>query len=374
MTAPVNAPEPTPHAGILKIAPYTPGRSRIEGCEKPIKLSSNESSFGPSPATLAAYHAAAASLNRYPDGAQTALREAIAEVHGLDVARIVCGNGSDELLQLVIRSFAVPGDEVLLSENGFLMCDIHAMAQGAVVIKAPEPRDRVDVDALLARVTPRTRVLCIANPNNPTGTYIPYSEVLRLHGALPGNVVLVLDGAYAEYATAADYDAGARLVESARNVVMTRSFSKIYGLPALRIGWAYCPPRVLDAIQRIRTPFSTNGAALAAATAAVRDQAWVTRIRAFNAEWLLRIADRLRALGLEVVPSMANFYLLRFPAGCGRNSHEAAAFLIRNGIIPRPVSSHEDGQELRITVGTEEENRAVLEVMTRYMRGETAAP
>ena len=270
---------------------------------------------------------AAANLNRYPDASQTALREEIAAVHGLDATRIICGNGSDELIQLVIRAYTSAGDEVLLSENGFVMCEIHAHAQGATVVKAPEREDRVDVDALLARVTSRTRVLCIANPNNPTGTYLPLAEIQRLHAALPSGVMLLLDGAYAEYATAADYDAGQRLVEQHANVVMTRTFSKIYGLPALRIGWAYCPPPAIEAIQRIRSPFNASSAALAAATAAVRDQDWIMRVREHNAMWLQRIAEHLGTLGLEVVPSVANFYLIRFPAGSGMDANGAAAFV-----------------------------------------------
>lgn len=363
-------PPPAPHAGVVRIAPYVPGQSRIEGRKDPIKLSSNESSFGPSPAAIEAYHAAAASLNRYPDASQTALREAIAEVHGLDAARIVCGNGSDELIQLVIRAYTSAGDEVLLSENGFVMCEIHANAQGATVVKAPERDDRVDVDALLARLTPRTRVLCIANPNNPTGTFLPGSEIRRLHAALPAGVVLLLDGAYAEYVSAPDFDPGERLVESASNVVMTRTFSKIYGLPALRIGWAYCPPAAREAIQRIRSPFNASTPAMAAAAAAVRDVDWIARIREHNSNWLRQIADALAALGLTVVPSVANFYLIRFPDGSGLDANGAAAFLIANGIIPRPVGSQPGQRELRITVGTDEENAAVLEVLTRYVQGE----
>ncbi len=372
MSALENAPEPLPKPGVLRIAPYVPGQSRIEGNPAPIKLSSNESSFGPSPAAIAAFNAAAATLNRYPDGAQTALREAIAATHGLDAARIVCGNGSDELIQMVIRAYAGPGDEVLLSENGFLMCRIHALAQGAEVIVAPERDFRVDVDALIARLSPRTRVLCLANPNNPTGTYIPCSEVRRLHAALPPGLILLLDGAYAEYALEADFDAGASLVESHSNVVMTRTFSKIYGLPALRIGWAYCPASIIDALQRIRSPFNTSAPALAAAAAAVRDQPYIQRIREHNAAWLLRIAKHVTALGIEVLPSVANFYLLRFPEHGRKNAHDAAAFLIGNGIIPRPVATQDAGGELRITVGTPAENEAVLAVLERYMRGDGA--
>lgn len=292
--------QPQPRPGTLRISPYVQGKSVIEGFAAPIKLSSNESSHGPSPKALAAYHQASEVLHRYPDGGQWALREAIAEVHGLDVARIVCGNGSEELLGLLIRAYAGDGDEVLLSENGFVMCSIYALGQGATPVLAPERGHRIDVDALLARVTSRTRIVCIANPNNPTGTYISRGEVLRLHAGLPSEVLLVLDGAYAEFVMESDFDAGADLVPSHANVVMTRTFSKIYGLSGLRIGWAYCPPAVLEVLQRLRTPFNTN----------------------------------------------------------------AAAFLQRRSIIPRPVGS---SNSLRITVGTEDENRAVLQTLRDYM-------
>ena len=221
---------PQPRAGVLRISPYVQGKSTIEGYDEPIKLSSNESSYGPSPKAVSAYIAASAVLHRYPDGGQWALREAIAQVHGLDPANIVCGNGSEELLGLMIRAYAGDGDEVLLSENGFVMCSIYTHAQGATPVFAPERNYCIDVDALLSRVTPRTRIVCIANPNNPTGTYISRGAVRRLHARLPPGVLLILDGAYAEYVMQADFDAGEDLVKDFANVVMTRTFSKIYGL------------------------------------------------------------------------------------------------------------------------------------------------
>ncbi len=358
---------PVPRPGVLKISPYAQGASELQGVTDPIKLSSNESSFGPSPAALVAYREAAATLHRYPDGAQTALREAIAEVFDLNVMNIVCGNGSDELIQLVTRAFVGAGDEVLMSENSFLMCRIHALAQGADVVVAAEKEDRVDVDALLARVTEKTRLLPLANPNNPTGTYISVDEVRRLHDGLPDNVILLLDNAYAEFVMAADYDTGADLVLSNGNVVMTRTFSKIFGLSALRIGWAYMPEAILDAVQRIRTPFNANGPAMAAAAAAVRDTAYTDVIRQHNARSLKSMSQRLSALGLHVVPSVANFYLIRFPENCGVTATEADRQLRAAGIIPRPVGGENDA-ELRITVGSDEENEAVLSVFKSMMK------
>jgi histidinol-phosphate aminotransferase len=362
---------PVPRPGVLEISPYTQGASEVRGITDPIKLSSNESSFGPSSAALDAYRKAVATLHRYPDGNQTALREAIAEVFDLNAANIVCGNGSDELIQLVTRAFVGEGDEVLVSEYSFEMYRIHALAQGADVVVAPENEDRVDVDALLARVNEKTRLLPLANPNNPTGTYVSVDEIRRLHAGLPGNVVLLLDGAYAEYVIAADYDAGADLVLTNENVVMTRTFSKIFGLSALRIGWAYMPDGMLDAVRRIRTPFNANGPAMATAAAAVSDTAHTDMIRLHNARSMENIYRRLSALGLQVVPSVTNFYLIRFPDSSGITASEADQRLRAAGIIPRPVSGDND-PELRITVGSDEENEAVLSVFESFIKPQTS--
>jgi histidinol-phosphate aminotransferase len=354
-----------PRDGVLRLAPYQQGQSEISGVSKPIKLSSNESSQGPSPAAIAAYHDCAGQLHRYPDGSQTALREAIGAAHGLDPARIMCGNGSDELIQLMARAYVGSGHEALLSENGFIMSQIHCTAQGADIVVAPERDYCVDVDAMLERVTERTRFCTIANPNNPTGTYINEAELRRLHAGLPDNCLFLIDAAYAEYATADDYSNGSALVDEFDNVVMTRTFSKIYGLPALRIGWAYCPQSVFDLVQRIRTPFNTNAPALAAAAAAAADAAYVAGIREHNALWRDRITLECQQLGIEVVPSQANFYLLRFAPDSGKSGAGGAAFLQSRGIIPRPAGGSD--QFLRITIGLEDENMAVLAALRDYM-------
>ena len=356
----------TPVPGISKLAPYKMGRRDIAGVENPIKLSANESSHGPSPAALAAYRKAARQINRYPDGTQSDLRRAIGEVYGLDPDRIICGNGSEELILLMIRAYLQPGDEILISENTFEMVHIHSVAQGGKPLIAREQDYRIDVQALAGSATGRSTLCVIANPNNPTGTYITGKDLQRLRSKLPNRCLLLIDGAYAEYVDREDYDCGQSLVEAGDNVVMTRSFSKIHGLAALRIGWAYCPPNVVDAVQRIRTPFNTNGPALAAAEAAVRDTAHVERARRHNSAWLERIAPATAAMGLTMVPSVANFYLLRFPAESGKSGTGAAAFLMQRGIIPRPAAANDD--LLRVTVGLDHENEAVLAALADYMR------
>ena len=348
------------------MAPYAQGQSAIPGVPDPIKLSSNESALGPSPAALAAYRAAARQLNRYPDGSQTALRRAIGDSFGLNPERLICGNGSDELILLMVRAYLQPGDEVLVSENGFEMVRIHCVAQGGTPVVAPERDYRIDVQAMLARATQRSRLCILANPNNPTGTYVTGEELRCLRDGLPAGCLLLIDSAYAEYVGERDYESGIALVDSHDNVVMTRTFSKIHGLAALRIGWAYSPTGVVDAVQRIRTPFNTNGPALAAAAAAVRDTAHVARVQRHNAAWLERIAAALPAMGLVMVPSVANFYLVRFPPGGLKNGADAASFLLQRGIIPRPAATGDE--YLRITVGLDQENEAVLAALADYMQ------
>jgi histidinol-phosphate aminotransferase len=365
---------PRPRGGVLSINSYKQGASIIDGVENPIKVSANESPLGPSPRAITAYLAAAESLCRYSDGTQIALREAIASVHRLDVQRIVCGNGSDEILSLLIRAYAGPGDDVVLSEHSFGMCRIHATAQGARVVIAPEPNLQISASALLEAVTPATRIVILATPNNPPGTYLGASELKRLHAGLPGDVLLIVDSAYAEFVTAEDYDPGTGLVDSAENVIMTRTLSKLYGLASLRIGWAYGSHSIIDVLQRIRTPFNTNGPALAAATAAMLDRDYAARVRDHNSEWLKIMTRELTMIGLEPIPSVTNFLFVRFPD----HAHGAEAawnFLRSRGIIPRPVGAGGPQTHLRITIGLPEENRAVLDALGDFMRntGDTAS-
>ncbi len=355
---------PAPRPGILDIAPYVGGEHAGH-----IRLASNEGALGPSPRAVAAYQDAAATLHRYPDGGSAALREAIAGRFGLDAARIVCGAGSDELISLLIRAYAGPGDEVLYSQHGFLMYPIGARSVGATPVTAPETDLTTDVDALLARVTPRTRMVFVANPNNPTGTFITAAEMARLHAGLPANVLLVIDSAYAEYMNRNDYSAGQELVDRHPNVVMTRTFSKIFALGSLRLGWAYCPAAVADVLNRVRGPFNVSTAAQAAGVAAVQDTEFLERSRAHNEQWRAWFAAEARSLGLTVHPSVANFVLVDFAGQApGRDDAEAARqFLKGRGILVRQMPAYGLPSCLRVTIGTEAEMRAVAAALKDFL-------
>ncbi|MEZ5498752.1 MAG: histidinol-phosphate transaminase [Steroidobacteraceae bacterium] len=358
---------PQPRQALASIAPYRQGKSALAGHSTVIKLSSNESCFGPSPAAVDAYQRAAAQLHHYPDGQQTRLRHAIAAAHGINADQIVCGNGSEELIGLAIRAFVDAGDELLLTENHFVMCPIYGQVQAAKVVFAPERDDRVDVDAILTRVTSRTRAVIVANPNNPTGTCIGRTAIAQLIRALPRRVLLMLDGAYAEYVLREDFDAGEELVAQHDNLVMLRTFSKIHGLAGLRIGWMYGPPPIVEAVNRIRTPFNANAAAMAAASAAIADREHVRRSAQHNERALSSLRGSLSALGLGVTDSVANFYLLSFAALPGKSASGAARWLERRGIIPRPVANRGVDERLRITVGLDHENDAVLAALRDYI-------
>jgi histidinol-phosphate aminotransferase len=353
---------------VLDIAAYVPGDDK-SSASRVFKLSSNETPLGPSPLAVEAYRANADRLHIYPDGAAAALREAIAAAYGLNPERIVCGNGSDELLTLLAQNYLTPGDEAIFSAHGFLVYRIAILASGGTPVAAPERDETADVDAILERVTPKTRLVYLANPNNPTGTYVPYEEVKRLHAALPGNVVLVLDAAYAEYVRRNDYGSGVELAAEAENVVMTRTFSKIFGLANLRIGWAYGPAAVINALNRTRGPFNVNGPALAAGAAALRDRAHMERAVAHNAEWLEWLTREITALGLRVTPSIGNFLLIHFPDEKGRSASEADRMLRGRGLVLRGVAGYGFPNALRMTVGSEEANRAVVATLSDFMSG-----
>ncbi len=360
----ISAPKPRP--GILDIEAYVPGESKLPSGVKPAKLSSNETPLGPSPNAIEAYKAAAGDLERYPDGQATALRNAIAQRYGLDAGHIVCGAGSDEILTMLAHSYLGPGDEAIYTEHGFLVYRIAILANGATPVVAPECDLKTDVDAILARVSPKTRMVFLANPNNPTGTYIPIEEVQRLRAGLRGDILLVLDGAYAEYVQSNDYEAGMQLVSTTNNTVMTRTFSKLHGLAALRIGWGYCPGQVADVLNRIRGPFNVSSAAIAAGTAAITDTAHMEMAVAHNSKWLPWLEAEIKALGLVVTPSVANFILIHFPREAGRTAADADAFLKAKGIILRMVGSYGLGHCLRMTIGTEDENRRVVAALAEF--------
>jgi histidinol-phosphate aminotransferase len=358
---------PQPRPGVLAIDPYVPGKSRAPGVARVFKLSSNETPLGPSPRAVAAYHAVGEHLEDYPDGDSTALREAIGRAFGLDPNRIVCGAGSDELLNLVADAYLRDDDEAIHTTHAFLVYPIATRGSGATPVVAAEKNYTADVNAILAALSERTKVVFLANPNNPTGTYVPFDEVKRLQRGLPGHVLLVLDAAYAEYVRRNDYEAGIELVATCENVVMCRTFSKIHGLAALRLGWLYGPAHVVDAINRIRGPFNVNSAAMAAGIAALEDSAHLEAARAHNEKWLDWLLVEIRKLGLEVTPSIANFVLIHFPESRGRTAEDADAFLTQRGLILRRVKAYKLPNALRMTVGTEEANRLAVAALAEFM-------
>jgi histidinol-phosphate aminotransferase len=356
-----------PKAGILDIAPYVGGQSAIPGANRVVKLSSNENPHGPSPRALEAFGAEADRLAAYPDGGHARLRAAIAEVHGLDPGRILCGNGSDECLALLAQAYAGPGDEVIHTEHGFGLYRINALMVGATPVEVPERDLATDADAILAACTERTRLIYLANPNNPTGTMIGRAALARLAENIPPQALLVLDGAYAEYVREADYDAGVSLVEARDNVVMTRTYSKIHGLAALRLGWMYGPAHVIDALSRFRPPFNVNSPALAAGEAAMRDVEHVDRCAVLNEVWRDWLAKKLAALGLPCTPSQANFLLADF--GSPERAEAADAHLKARGLIVRRTASYKLPGHLRITVGDEPACRAVAGALAAFTEG-----
>lgn len=360
---------PTPKPGIMDIAPYVGGEGSLDGQDKVIKLSSNEGAFGPSPRAVEAYTDAGPDLHRYPDGECRALKHALAERHGLDADRIVCGAGSDELISLLCQAYAGPGDEVLYSEHGFLMYPISAKAAGATPIFAPEKDLTADVDALLERVSGHTRLLFLANPNNPTGTYLSGDALWRLRQELKDDVILVIDAAYAEYVTESDYSPGIDLVDGGGNVVMTRTFSKLFGLGGIRLGWAYCPADIAGVLNRMRGPFNVSAPAMAAGVAALGDVEFTDKVLAHNKTWRTWTRDKLIKLGLEVNASAGNFVLARFPDREGQgsqNADAADAFLKDRSIIVRRMEAYGLSDCLRITIGLEDEMKALVATLKEF--------
>jgi len=358
---------PVPKPGILDIAPYTPGKSGAGVAGRVFKLSANETPLGPSPKAIAAYKAAADHLEDYPEGSSRVLREAIGRAYGLDPDRIICGAGSDEILNFLAHTYLGPGDEAIHTAHGFLVYPIVTKAAGAKIVTVKEKNLRADVDAILAAVTPRTKIVFLANPNNPTGSYLPVDEVKRLQAGLRPDILFILDAAYSEYVGKNDYECGIELVATSNNVVMTRTFSKIYGLAAIRLGWLYAPAHVVDVLNRIRGPFNVSIPALKAGIAAIRDIAHVEKARAHNDKWIAWLAEEIARLGLHVAPSVANFLLVRFPDEPGRTAKEADAFLMKRGLILRLVASYGLPDCIRLTVGTEEANRLVVAALADFM-------
>jgi histidinol-phosphate aminotransferase len=359
---------PVPNPGILDIAPYTPGKSPVPvPGRKVFKLSANETPFGPSPKAMDVYKGAAAHLEDYPEGTSRVLREAIGRTFGLDPERIICGAGSDEILNLLAHTYLSRGDEAISTTHGFLVYPIATKANGAVNVVAPETNFTADVDAILKLVTSRTKLVWLANPNNPTGTYLPFDEVKRLRARLPGHVLLVLDAAYSDYVSRNDYEIGIELVATTENTVMTHTFSKIHGLAALRIGWMFGPAHIVDAVNRIRGPFNVSTPAMLAAVAALEDTAHIQMSKIYNEKWIHSLTEEIGQLGLKVTPSVGNFILIHFPNENGKTSADADAFLTKRGLVLRMLTNYGLPHALRMTIGTEEANRLVLQGLRDFV-------
>lgn len=354
-----------PRPSIFAVEPYVGGESKIPGVNRIVKLSSNEGAFGPPPGAIEAIRAMAAEAHRYPDGNARAIREAIGARFGLDPARIVVGNGSDELLALLILAYGGEGTEIVMSAHGFLMYEITGRWAGCQIVKVPEKNLTTDVDGMLAAIGPRTRLVFLANPNNPTGSILPQSEVERLRAGLRDDILLVLDSAYAEYVTRPDYDAGAKLVDATGNTVMTRTFSKIFGMGGMRLGWAYAPAPIVDVLGRVRGPFNVNAAAMAAGVAALAEKGWIEKSVAHNTEWRGKVSAALTAAGIKVWPSEGNFLLVDF--GAATKAKAADDAMKQRGLIVRAMGGYGLPQCLRITIGTAEECTMVIEALTAFM-------
>jgi histidinol-phosphate aminotransferase len=358
---------PTPKDGVLDMPAYVGGREAVDGIDNPFKLSANENPLGASPKALAALETLG-DPSIYPDGSALALRQKLAAVHGLDAARIVCGNGSDDILTLLAQAYLGAGDEMLHTAHAFLIYKLAGRATGATPIEVAEDNLTANVDALLAAVSDKTKIVFLANPNNPTGTMLGHDEIARLHAGLPAHVLLVLDGAYAEYVEPAHYPAAFDMVAAHDNVVTTRTFSKAYGLAALRLGWGYCPPAVADALNRLRGPFNINAAAMQAGLAALDDQAHIEKSRAHNTQWRDWLVQQIGGLGIGVRSTEANFILLEFADVAQAENAEAA--MCAAGVIPRALTAYGLPTRLRLSVGTEAGNRAAVAALENLAIGE----
>ena len=359
---------PRAHDWIEALEPYKPGDANLAGQKHVVKLSANESTFGMSPAALAAARDAADG-SRYNDPKCLAPREAIAELHGLDKDRIVCGNGSDELLMLIARAFAGPGDEVVYCRPGFMLYPLAAQAVGATGVEVSLTDDCVSVEAVLAAVSERTRLVYIDNPGNPTGTFLDGDQLRQLHAGLPEHCILVIDAAYAEAVTAGAYEDGAQMVDEFANVVMARTMSKLYAMAGLRFGWIYCPSHIADILNRVRDPYNVSRPAQAAAVAAIRDQDHLEKVRDYNASWRDDLTARLTSMGLRVVPSQTNFLLIEFPDAEGFTAGDADRWLRSNGYILRWLPEQGLEAYLRMSIGTPEQNNGLIQLLREFMDG-----
>ncbi len=365
---PISPPGPLPRPGVLDISMYVPGASVAPG-EGSFKLSSNESPLGPSPKAIEASRRALDELELYPDGACSRLRLKLGEVHGIAAERIVCGAGSDELLKLLCYAYLRDGDEAVMARHSFLSYLICTQAAGARPVFAEENDFTIDLDHALASVGPRTRMVFIANPNNPTGTCVPSADIAAFHRQLPPHVLLVLDEAYAEYVERPDYASALGLAGSPPNIVVLRTFSKIHGLASVRLGWGFGPAPVIDALNRVRSAFNVSTGAMLAGIASLEDPAYIAAARAHNSRWLPWVSDQLRAFGLKVTPSAGNFVLAHFAPGLERSAAGANAYLAAQGVAVRPMGGYNLPDALRISIGSEAANHRLVALLGQFLKG-----
>ena len=358
---------PKPLPQLAGVNAYVPGEAPRNTGGRTYKLASNENPLGASPLAKKVYADLAAKMELYPDGAARELKAALAKKHGLDPARLVLGAGSDDIFLMLGRAYLGPGDESISTKHAFAIYAIIAQQQGAKVVTVEEDSFTANVDAILAAVTPRTKLVWLANPNNPTGTYLSYEEIKRLHAGLPSHVLLVLDGAYAEFVKKNDYASGIELASQSGNVIVTRTFSKLYGLAGLRVGWGYAPPHVVDAIERVRMPFNVSLPAQAAAIAALEDDAFTEASLLHNERELPRLQAGLEALGLGLIDGVGNFVVAKFPEARGKTAAEALAFLKERGVTVRGLGGYHMPNHLRISVGTVEGNDAALKLLKEFL-------
>jgi histidinol-phosphate aminotransferase len=359
---------PDPRSGVLAIDAYVPGKSAAPNGVRLFKLSANETPLGPSPRAVEALRSAAADVAAYPDGSSSRLREAIGARWGLDPSQIIAGAGSDDILELLALAYVGPGDEGVYSQYGFLEYKIVILGAGGTPVVAPETNYTANVDAILSKVTDRTRIVFLANPNNPTGTFLPRKEIERLAGALPKRALLVLDAAYAEYVRRDDYEAGIEFVRGSENVVMTRTFSKAFGLAGVRLGFGYAPAHVIEALNRIRSPFNVSSLASAAGIAALEDRAHLDAAVQHNEKWRAWLTREIEAFGLNVLPSVANFIAIRFPDEPGLTASDADRFLTSRGLVLRAIGAYDMPQFLRLTVGAQEANELVVAALKEFLQ------
>lgn len=357
---------PVPQPGIMELTPYK-AFSKPTRPGRMIRLMANEGALGPSQKAIEAYKAGAGEIHRYPESGSGTLTAALAKHYGLKPELLLVGNGSDELIELICHCFAGPGDEVIHTQFAFVMFKTSARVAGATPVEAPDDGVTASVDAILARVTPKTKIVFLANPNNPTGTYLPHTEVERLWKALPKHVVLVLDAAYAEYVERNDYSPGIEIVERSSNVIMLRTFSKMFALAGLRLGWGYGAPAIVDIINRVHGVFNVNAAAQAAGVAALEDVPFQDRAKTHNRVWVPRALEKLSALGLKPMPTVANFILVEVPPGLGKTAEQILGFCAERGIFMREMRTYGLGDSFRFSIGTDEEMQVLFDTLAECL-------